>query len=156
MRNNAHSVCLGKQRGGEMGKRRIYKSLEDEHQDRLKARERAKATRKKRENQIKETSKLPYSFNRKIRQAFVGKNCPICGIKMGVPVLDEIGICFVTSAPSIQHNIPLSKDGTHTIDNISVICTRCNSSINDRIIGDINNQEVRKVWQEIQNGICKT
>lgn len=92
-------------------------------------------------------SELPYSFDYKIRNAFVGKECPICGIKMESK---EFGINKYR--PSIQHNKPISKGGTHTLDNISVICRSCNVSIKDKETEKLNNKDVVKVWKEINNG----
>lgn len=98
-------------------------------------------------------SELPYSFGYKIRQAFIGEICPICGIKMGVPVVEE-GECVVLKSPmpTIQHNIPISKGGKHSLDNISVICQKCNYSIQDSETGKLNNDLVIKKWLEIENG----
>jgi 5-methylcytosine-specific restriction endonuclease McrA len=90
-------------------------------------------------------SSLPSSFNWKIRNAFYGKNCPICGAKM-------IRYEYVGNyrAPSIQHNIPISKGGKHELDNISVICKACNITLKDKETGKLNNDEVIKVWDEIR------
>lgn len=89
-------------------------------------------------------SSLPHSFEYKIRQAFIGEKCPICGVIMGY---GEFGttLCF----PSIQHNIPISKGGKHELHNISVICKRCNVSIKDNITPELNSREVAKVWQRL-------
>ncbi len=87
-------------------------------------------------------SSLPYSFNYKIRHAFIGKKCPICGVTMDY---GEFGttLCF----PSIQHNIPISKGGKHELGNISVICKSCNVSLKDKITPTLNSKEVTKIWQ---------
>lgn len=85
-------------------------------------------------------SELPYSFNYKIRQAFHGKQCPICGCIMSSEYLCK---------PTIQHNIPISKGGKHELGNISVICQSCNSSIRDKETGDLNANEVIEAWNEI-------
>lgn len=86
-------------------------------------------------------SSLPYSFNYKIKRAFEGMNCPVCGLKMCSS--------FKQRAPSIQHNIPLSKGGVHEIENISVICVSCNASIQDKETDKLNNDLVVKIWDEI-------
>jgi len=41
-----------------------------------------------------------------------------------------------STSPTIDHFIPLSKDGAHTKDNIVLCCKSCNSSKHDRIIGN--------------------
>lgn len=120
------------------------------------AKKRATERSKKRAKAIKENGNLPYSFNYKIRNAFIGQRCPICGERMGVTTIDECGIALTSPIPTIQHNIPISKGGTNTIDNISVICRSCNSSIRDIPTGSLNNAIVRKVWQEIQNELHQT
>lgn len=100
-----------------------------------------KPTRK----QVYSESSLPYSFEYKIRHAFVNKKCPVCGSTMGV---GEFG--NKTTIPTIQHNIPISKGGKHELGNISVICRACNASIQDNETGKLNSDEVIAVW----NGIC--
>lgn len=127
---------------------RQYKTLEEMAEECRLAKARARELAHIRNEKIKATSNLPYSFTYKMRNAFIGKQCPVCGRRMGVPVKAD-PIVFVTPYPSIQHNIPISKGGTDTIDNISVICRSCNSRIRDEVTGDLNNAEVRKVWAEI-------
>lgn len=98
-------------------------------------------------------SDLPYSFSYKMRHAFDGKPCPVCGYTMK-------NIEHGKRRPTIQHNIPLSKGGKHELSNISVICHSCNVSIKDTPTGDLNNEEVVRVWHEISgipnNGIPNT
>jgi len=90
-------------------------------------------------------SELPYSFTYKIRQAFNGKECPICHCKMSMS--------NDRTMPTIQHNIPISLGGKHELTNISIICRSCNTSIQNRQITDkLNNDEVVKVWECIGNG----
>lgn len=127
---------------------RSYKTMEEIQEAYRIGKEKAKATAKRRNERIKATTNLPYSFTYKMRNAFIGKACPVCGRPMGVPVKDDLFV-FVTPYPSIQHNMPISKGGTDTIDNISVICRSCNSRIKDKPTGDLNNAEVRKVWAKI-------
>lgn len=93
-------------------------------------------------------SELPYSFDYKIKRVFYGKPCPICGAKMDTRA-DDMGISTRDRIPSIQHNIPISKGGTHSLDNISVICKKCNISIQDKETGELNNAEVVKEWDVI-------
>lgn len=96
-----------------------------------------------------EESELPYSFDYKIRNAFLGKPCPICGVLMQSHVEDGIATNF--HKPSIQHNIPISKGGTHELGNISVICHQCNVSIKDTETGELNSREVIEVWDSLCN-----
>ena len=96
-------------------------------------------------------SSLPYSFEYKIRNAFVGEICPVCGCRMQATV-DECGIATNTHKPSIQHNTPISKGGKHELGNISVICHQCNISIQDTETDRLNADDVIKKWDEI----CKS
>jgi 5-methylcytosine-specific restriction endonuclease McrA len=90
-------------------------------------------------------SELPYSFNYKIRNAFHGEKCPLCGCTMN----NENNLV----KPTIQHNIPISKGGEHEITNISVICQSCNTSVQNREqTGKLNNDQVIRKWNEIGNG----
>lgn len=95
-------------------------------------------------------SKLPYSFSYKIRNAFIGKECPLCKCRMGVGIYDDSGICLRTPMPTIQHNIPITLGGKHEISNISVICHKCNVSIGNRTITPkLNNGDVVREWGSI-------
>ena len=94
----------------------------------------------KRKSAYKDSS-LPYSFTYKIRRAFEGKPCPVCGRTM----TSAIKSCV----PTVQHNRPISKGGAHEIDNISVICESCNTSIQDTETGNLNNAEVVEIWDKI-------
>ncbi len=90
-------------------------------------------------------SELPDSFSYKIRLAFIGKECPICKIKMqGYEFSDN-------KRPTIQHNKPISQGGKHEINNISVVCRECNVSIQDKETGELNNKEVIGVWNTVGN-----
>ena len=86
-------------------------------------------------------SSLPYSFTYKIRRAFNNKICPVCGAVMNPS--------YKLSMPTIQHNIPISKGGKHELDNISVICESCNTSIRDKETDALNNSEVVEMWDKI-------
>ena len=92
----------------------------------------------------KKESSLPYSFEYKMRQAFHGEHCPICGCVMD---------CNSNlTKPTIQHNIPISLGGKHEIDNISIICVGCNTSIQNRTeTPPYNTDLVRMVWERIGN-----
>ena len=87
-------------------------------------------------------SELPYSFNYKIRNAFIGKKCPVCGTVMGY---GDFGTTL--HFPTIQHNVPISKGGKHELSNISVICKSCNVSIQANVTKDFNSREVIEVWR---------
>lgn len=93
-------------------------------------------------------SSLPYSFDYKIRQAFYGEICPVCGFAMRGSV-DEAGVGSNIRRPSIQHNIPISKGGKHELGNISVICHQCNITLQDTETGRLNADEVIIKWDEI-------
>lgn len=108
-----------------------------------KTSKRISESREKRSKEYAE-SDLPYSFGYKIRNAFNGKTCPICGCVMSLN--DQ------NSMPTIQHNIPISMGGKHEIGNISVICRSCNTGIQNRSITEsLNNDEVLTVWESIEN-----
>ena len=93
-------------------------------------------------HQAHKESSLPYCFDYKIRNAFVGKPCPICGCIMGY---DNALV-----KPTIQHNLPISLGGKHEIDNISVICQSCNTSIQNKVeTPPYNTEEVKEVWKVI-------
>lgn len=91
----------------------------------------------------KKNSDLPNSFEYKMRHAFNGEKCPICGVEMRE--------CDHLTMPSIQHNIPISQGGKHEIGNISVICRSCNCSLNHKATGKLNNDKVVEVWEQIGN-----
>lgn len=94
-------------------------------------------------------STLPYSFNYKMKRAFENKTCPICNKTM------TSSIKLLT--PTIQHNIPISKGGLHELENISIICLSCNTSIQDKTTEKLNQEDVIKTWDRIveleKNGI---
>ncbi len=101
-------------------------------------------------------SSLPYSFDYKIRHAFYGEICPVCGFPMEGTV-DEAGVGSDARRPSIQHNIPISKGGRHELGNISVICHKCNISLQNTETGRLNADEVIAKWDEIcMTGKCQS
>lgn len=101
-------------------------------------------------------SSLPYSFDYKIRNAFLGEICPVCGFSMGGYV-DDAGVGTNARRPSIQHNTPISKGGKHELGNISVICHKCNITLQDTETGRLNADEVIKKWDEICSyGKCQS
>lgn len=107
--------------------------------DTLKELEKMDAAEKRK--QAYKNSSLPYSFTYKIKRAFDGRICPVCGKTMSS--------AYKTAMPTIQHNTPISKGGEHEIDNISVICESCNTSIRDNETGALNNAEVVDTWDRI-------
>lgn len=97
-------------------------------------------SRDKRKMAYKKSS-LPYSFDYKIKRAFEGQVCPVCGRVMTSSTKSLL--------PTIQHNIPISKGGVHEIENISVICETCNTSIKDKPTDALNNEQVVSIWDKI-------
>lgn len=94
--------------------------------------------------QAKKESSLPNCFDYKIRNAFLGKECPICKCIMNFEIKPN--------NPTIQHNIPISLGGKHEIDNISVVCQSCNMKIkNNKVTPAYNTLEVEKIWSEIRD-----
>ena len=97
----------------------------------------------KRRDEAYKNSSLPYSFLYKIRNEFIGCQCPICKNTM----LMGNGRKYI---PTIQHLLPISKGGKHELDNIAIICLSCNSSIRDKEITEkLNNEEVKIKWKKI-------
>lgn len=66
---------------------------------------------------------------------------------MGNIVDKTLGIVGKDFIPTVQHNVPISKGGRHELGNISVICKRCNVSIQDAETGELNAKEVADTWQ---------
>lgn len=100
----------------------------------------------------REQSSLPYSFDYKIRQAFYGKECPICKIEMKEVPVEEVGYGDKNNPkPTIQHILPISEGGKHELDNIAVICFNCNSSVRNKRTEKLNNNKVKEVWNVIEN-----
>jgi 5-methylcytosine-specific restriction endonuclease McrA len=89
-----------------------------------------------------ENDSLPYRFKYIIVKYFYGKKCPVCNCTMAVD--SEFG--FRDRIPSIQHNKPISKGGKHRIDNISIICKKCNVTIKNQETGSLNNNIVSDLW----------
>lgn len=101
----------------------------------------------KRKQALSEGS-LPYKFSHYIRNAFLGKPCPVCGVIMANYYIDDA--CGIMKcrriSPSIQHNTPISKGGKNEISNISVICLSCNTSLQDKETDKLNNSDVIQIW----------
>ena len=109
----------------------------------------AKPKWQKERQKARSKSSLPDSFDYKIRQAFVGKPCPICRNEMRELPANEMK--YNNPMPSIRHNIPISKGGKHELGNISVICISCNVATGDRDTGEYNAKEVMEAWNTIGN-----
>ncbi len=60
-------------------------------------------------------------------RALHGDDCYLCDqpIDYDLPFPDPF-------SPSVDHIVPLSKGGTHTLDNVAMTCLRCNQSKHDR------------------------
>jgi len=136
-----------------LNENKAYTELEN-----VKDRKILKIDKKKKPNWMKNRQKkrkesnLPDSFDYKIRQAFIGKICPICGNEMRILPIEERDYNSKSNPkPSIQHNIPLSKGGKHELGNISVICESCNASIGNKETGELNAREVIEVWNTVGN-----
>jgi len=97
---------------------------------------------KNRNDEIK-NSELPYSFSEKIKKHFDKEYCPVCNIQM---IYKSNNRSFI---PTIQHCKPLSKGGKHEINNIAVICHKCNATINNNETGLLNNSLVIETWNTI-------
>jgi 5-methylcytosine-specific restriction endonuclease McrA len=89
-----------------------------------------------------EDGSLPYRFKYIMTRFFYGQKCPVCNCTMQVD--SEFGLR--DRIPSIQHNKPISKGGKHTLDNISIICKKCNVTIKNKEIGNLNNNIVVEIW----------
>ena len=69
--------------------------------------------------------------SRKILWNMGNHHCPICGVKMvnkGSPKLHN----FAT----IDHIVPKSKGGTNNIENLRLICRKCNNKRGNKIEED--------------------
>jgi 5-methylcytosine-specific restriction endonuclease McrA len=55
--------------------------------------------------------------------------CYLCGL----PV-DPDADCFQPNSPTVDHVIPLSARGEHTMTNCRCACLSCNSSKQDRLM----------------------
>jgi hypothetical protein len=114
-----------------------YKNLLVEMMGNIKLIEKRPRSDNELRNEVYRNSSLGWTFNRKICKEFEGDECPVCQ-----------RIMYKENKPSVQHNVPISKGGVHEIDNISIICTSCNSSINDFGTDKLNNDEVKVRWNK--------
>lgn len=62
-------------------------------------------------------------------------NCEICGVDLNMPTQT-----WNPDAATLDHIVPLSKGGSHSLDNVRCVCHLCNSLRGNR---DISDQEVR-------------
>jgi len=58
-----------------------------------------------------------------------GWRCGICGVDTPRSLLKD---CSHTYSPTLDHVVPLSKGGSHTVDNVQCLCRGCNSRKGDR------------------------
>lgn len=67
-----------------------------------------------------------------IKQVFdrCGWKCQMCGVKTPK---EERGT-YKKNAPELDHIVPLSKGGPHTMDNLQLLCRTCNAYKLDRLI----------------------
>lgn len=98
------------------------------------------ANKLKRDNRIKNGSKIDYIT---LRQLFKRDNgiCWLCGKKCNYEdkqyKISKNGRNYLATGPnypSVDHVIPLSKGGTHTWDNVKLAHKSCNSKKYNKII----------------------
>ena len=61
--------------------------------------------------------------------------CKICN----VDTFRELRGSYEDDAPEMDHIIPLSRGGSHTIDNVRCLCRSCNSRKGNKLDNEINN-----------------
>jgi 5-methylcytosine-specific restriction endonuclease McrA len=94
----------------------------------------AKSAKWKRDNPEKaKANALDGSHRRRVRIEGNGPNDPRCRIFIRVTRLIESFLCpycqkWHIGTPSIDHKIPISRGGPHSLENLSLCCLRCNSA----------------------------
>ena len=63
---------------------------------------------------------------RPMRAAAVGQACPRCGVTMGSGSANPRGV-------TVDHIVPLAMGGTHSKENLRVLCRRCNSGLGGKL-----------------------
>jgi hypothetical protein len=88
-----------------------------------------------------------------------GWQCQICGIDTPQSLLKDPRH---PQAPTLDHIVPFGKGkgGTHTYDNVQLLCRRCNSnksdmvlrpgSIRDVVVVMYGRRRFKEVWSEIK------
>jgi len=54
---------------------------------------------------------------------------------------NKCAICHKELPLTMDHIIPLSKGGTHTVENIQPLCKSCNSRKSNKIVGELENEK---------------
>ena len=56
--------------------------------------------------------------------------CQMCGVKTPARLRGT----FEPNAPELDHIMPLSKSGSHSIDNVQLLCRSCNAKKSNHIM----------------------
>lgn len=91
--------------------------------------EKTKAYKKKRKA-LERGAKTGTPFKYKDIFARDGWKCQMCG----VDTPERLRGTYKHNAPELDHIIPLSKGGTHSIDNAQTLCRSCNAWKSDKIV----------------------
>lgn len=63
----------------------------------------------------------------------LGDNCCYCGVEMSFARRPR-GAGIAPNRATLEHVLPISRGGTHTLDNTVLACHRCNVSKNDKTL----------------------
>lgn len=58
----------------------------------------------------------------------------------GVELGDECAVCGSKENLEIHHIVPISKGGTNEIENLAILCRKCNHKIRDNIVPIVEKQ----------------
>lgn len=83
-----------------------------------------RAASARRRDRMIAAGELPHSAVRRMLEEGTGKPCPECGHVMARWCGRRVA--------SLDHVIPISKGGTNALENLRVICNRCNSQKGNR------------------------
>jgi len=89
-------------------------------------RKKGKRKRRKRLKEIKSDTYTPYQIAMRDK-----KKCKLCGTKTPWSLRGTIN----DNAPEIDHIVPLSKGGFDTLDNVQLLCRKCNREKSNSLIG---------------------
>lgn len=128
---NPCKTC-GKPVGYSFGRSRIFCSKECLTQDmkqRPEYKEQMRAYRKRRKA-LQRGAQVGESFSYK--QIFERDKwkCRMCGVKTPASLRGT----YEPNAPELDHIMPLSKGGTHSIDNAQLLCRQCNQWKSDKVL----------------------